>query len=498
MAVSLPQSAASYGFEGLSKCLPLVFAGALAGLVIIRYVLSHAKRRKAFADNGCAAPPQFVGRDPIFGLDFVLENVRTFRQHTYLDTLVKRYKSLGNTYGVRVFHRRGILTCEPENVKAILSTQFKDYSLGNRTPIMGPLLGRGIFVSDGEQWSHSRAMLRPNFVKNQLADLTMLEAHLRQLLALIPRDGAPIDLQELFLRFTIDSATEFLFGHSTHTLTQGTARDQQFGEAFKVALDDMALQFRLGPWRSLRRADPAALAAYRTCRAYVDNFVDDAMVIRKHGSDGMVGADDRSFFLKELAKATEDKEKIRDELLNILIAGRDTTASLLSSAFHVLSRRPDVWKKIRDEVSLLEGKIPVYEELRNMKYIKMAIRDTVLPRGGGPNGDMPIFIPKGCTIIYTVYAMHRRTDLFGPDAAEFRPERWESQRFSWEYLPFNGGPRICLGQQYALTEALYVIIRFAQEFETIKTTDPSPWIESLTLTVASANGVEASLNRANA
>ncbi|RHZ63239.1 cytochrome P450 [Aspergillus thermomutatus] len=480
---------------------------------ILRY---RGTRRHIVAKHGCQPPPRYPSKDPIFGLDFVLKNVRTFRNHVYLQELLNRYRDLGTTYSVRVFYRRGIITCDPENIKTILSTRFKDYSLGNRTAIMGPLLGKGIFVNDGEEWSHSRSLLRPNFVRDQVADLGMLEDHLKNLLPLVPRDGTTVDLQELFLRFTIDSATEFLFGHSLHTLTQGTERDRRFGEAFAYALDDMALQFRLGPWRALRRANPQAPRAYETCRAYVDGFVDEAIAYRdnKRGEDA--GNQQRYYFLRELAKATDDRDKIRDELLNILIAGRDTTASLLSSLFHVLARRPDVWQKVRQEVTQqLQGRIPSYDELRNSvpyarhcisetlrlyppvpNNTRLAVRDTVLPRGGGPRGDAPVFVPKGCTLIYTVYAMHRRVDLFGADADEFRPERWETQRYSWEYLPFNGGPRICLGQQYAMTEALYVLIRFAQEFTTIEARDPTPWTELLTLTVLSAKGVQVALQRA--
>lgn len=63
--------------------------------------------------------------------------------------------------------------------------------------------------------------------------------------------------------------------------------------------------------------------------------------------------------------------------------------------------------------------------------MRLAIKDTVLPRGGGKDGDEPIFVPKGCAVNYTVFAMHRRTDLFGVDAAQFRPERWEGQTYGW-------------------------------------------------------------------
>jgi cytochrome P450 len=89
--------------------------------------------------------------------------------------------------------------------------------------------------------------------------------------------------------------------------------------------------------------------------------------------------------------------------------------------------------------------------------------------------------------------MHRRKDIYGPDAAEFRPERWapdEGLRPGWGYLPFNGGPRICVGQQFALTEASYTIVRLLQEFGEIEDRDGSEWVEQLTLTMASANGVK--------
>ena len=73
--------------------------------------------------------------------------------------------------------------------------------------------------------------------------------------------------------------------------------------------------------------------------------------------------------------------------------------------------------------------------------------DTVLPLGGGPDGQSPLFVKKGTCIFYNVYSMHRRPDIYGADSESFRPERWEGLRPGWGYLPFNGGPRICLGRE---------------------------------------------------
>jgi hypothetical protein len=107
--------------------------------------------------------------------------------------------------------------------------------------------------------------------------------------------------------------------------------------------------------------------------------------------------------------------------------------------------------------------------------------------------------------------MHRRKDLFGADADEFRPERWQYLRPGWNYLPFNGGPRTCLGrestltcevvlnannsvtEQFAITESSYVIVRLLQEFKNIEPRDPEPFTELLGLTLASKNGCLVSL-----
>lgn len=123
----------------------------------------------------------------------------------------------------------------------------------------------------------------------------------------------------------------------------------------------------------------------------------------------------------------------------------------------------------------------------------MATKDTYLPVGGGPDGKDPIHIRKGQEVMYSVYAMQRRQDIFGADADEYRPERWETLKPGWAYIPFNGGPRICIGQQFALTEAGYSIVRIMQEFESIESRDNRPFKEALSLTLASFHGAQVGL-----
>lgn len=125
----------------------------------------------------------------------------------------------------------------------------------------------------------------------------------------------------------------------------------------------------------------------------------------------------------------------------------------------------------------------------------MANKDTFLPVGGGPDGKSPLFVAKNNVVTYSTFVMHRRAEFFGPDSEIFRPERWETLKpAGWEYLPFNGGPRICPGQKFALTEAGYTVARLVKEFQGLEDlTGGEEWREQLTLSLTLNNGVNVRL-----
>lgn len=279
-----------------------------------------------------------------------------------------------------------IATCEPLNVKTVLSLKFKDYGFANRQASLYPLLGHGIFNADGERWANSRQLLRPNFARDQVADLEAFERHFKLMLKHIPRDGSTVDLQDLFFRLTLDTATEFLFNHSSNSLRVFGEEDEDnediiFGKAFNFAQDDAAVRLRLGFIDRFRK-NKKGKEAIRICHAYIDKFVDDAMRFRKEmDEERKAGSsnEERYYFIQALAKQTTDKKRIRDELINILLAGRDTTASLLSNLFFDLAKRPDIYAKLRDEIAPLNGQAPTYEQLRNFKYVKYCLNECKSP-----------------------------------------------------------------------------------------------------------------------
>lgn len=109
---------------------------------------------------------------------------------------------------------------------------------------------------------------------------------------------------------------------------------------------------------------------------------------------------------------------------------------------------------------------------------RVALNDSVLPTGGGRDGKSPILVRKGEYISFNIYCLHQDKDVWGADADEFRPERWEGLKPLWTFIPFGGGPRTCPAQQLVGMEAAYVIARLAQEFSSIESRDEYPWTEA--------------------
>lgn len=130
----------------------------------------------------------------------------------------------------------------------------------------------------------------------------------------------------------------------------------------------------------------------------------------------------------------------------------------------------------------------------NIRYAK---RHTSLPHGGGADGSLPIFIARGAIVHYSAWTMHRSAQIYGADADAFRPERWLADsdeekplRPGWGFLAFSGGPRICIGQQKALAEAAYVVVRMVQSFGGVEKRDERGWREHMGLVLSSFYGVK--------
>lgn len=459
---------------------PFVYLPLILCLSIF-YLLPSLRRRRQLARlaaaNNCLEPtsvstPAIVQR---------FHRLRAVREHQQIYAHTQRFA----LYKKHTLRRSPhfFITAAPENIKTVLSTSFSSFSLGElRYPSFAPLLGKGVFTLDGPEWKHSRELLRPQFKRSEISE-ELLSAGLRDNTARwleVVREAEGQDIMPACYKLFMDNATEFLFGKSTRSLYGNEA--DKFEEDFRVAQELLIWRVGMGKLRELMTSR-SAHAVFERCRRWVEVFVDSELARREK-----VGEKDqkegRYVFLRVLAAETQNRDILRDQMLNILLAGRDTTASFLGWTMYCLSRHPHVYQKLRDALKdAFPNGSPTFEELKDIKYLqwtlsevlrlfppvaansRTATEDTILPQGGGEDETHPILVKKGDRVQYVVFAMHRRTDLWGEDAGDFRPERWEGKTHGWEYLPFNGGPRICLGMQYAQSEIGYVVVKVVERYK---------------------------------
>lgn len=438
-----------------------------------------------------------------WGLDMPFKACWYFLNNRAMDAWLDEFKkngaleNLNYTMELRILTDiRVIMTADPENIKAILTQQFSDYGKGEQFHLeWKDFLGDSIFTTDGPKWSASRALIRPMFQRERVADLDIIEQHVQELFTLIGSgDGKCVDMRNLFFRFALDASTHFLFGQSAGSLIN---EQTEFALAFDTVQHKQALSGRAGP---LRHFMPMG-DFYRGLKAmdqYVEPWITAALSLDE--SELQSKLEKKDTFLHALARRTKDRKVIRDQLISLLLAGRDTTSTTLSWLILELARNPAVLQKLRAEIANVVGsggQLPSYDNIKNMKYltwiinetlrlypvvpfnVRDSLTDTTLPRGGGPDGTEPIGIPKGTPIGYSTLIMQRRRDLYPPiselfpyDPMEWVPERWATWQprlfGGWTYIPFNGGPRICIGQQCKL--------------------HPSPPCRALTLIPHSRNG----------
>jgi len=250
---------------------------------------------------------------------------------------------------------------------------------------MHQLVGtKGIFAQDGADWKSSRGLLRPNFDKAQVADLDRLELFFDQMRRKLEADVGEdrcVEIQDLYKKLTMDSASDFLVGSPVGALVDGGDdgfAPQSFSDAFDVAQATIATRWVLSNLYWIYNPKPFK-AACAAARSMIRGYVATSLRVRaeKKKEEGQK----RYVFLDALAESTQEPQVLQDQVLSVLLAGRDTTSMLLSWATLCLARHPDVLRKLRAAIETTVGlgafaKIPTQEELRNITYLKWVLNES--------------------------------------------------------------------------------------------------------------------------
>ena len=252
--------------------------------------------------------------------------------------------------------------------------------------------------------------------------------------------------------------------------------------------------------------------------AKVHGFIDGCIAryfrsTEKDPSDGRK----RYVLIEGMAKEIKDPVQLRFQLLNIFFPARETAAIATSNVLFLLARNPQVWAELRKQALALGDQPITYELLKSQslqlfRYTfyeglrlhspsnqsrRIAVCDTVLPRGGGPDGSSPAFVSQGTMVYLNNFPTMRDPDIWGEDVEAFRPTRFEGKLLGWEFTPFLGGPRICPANQQVISQSIYLLVRLVREFESIENRDEClEFVEGIRMLFESRNGCKIALHPA--
>ncbi|HEY3498320.1 MAG TPA: cytochrome P450, partial [Polyangiaceae bacterium] len=383
-----------------------------------------------------------------------------------LDAFLEAKQKYGDLVEWKQLGRHYFLVSDPGLIEAILQTRsglIKDYF----TRGLGALLGRGLLNAEGDEWRKNRKLIAPTFQPRELAMFAETMVACADTLLARFDDGEVRDLHSDALHLTLDVVVRTLFGSAF-------SRFDDVERALEVASHEYRQLWQT--WRILM-PDWVPLAArghIRGARRVLDEILLE--LIRKKRD---VPGDDLLSHLialqDEEGKGLSD-EQLRDEAMTLFLAGHETTALSVTYTFHLLATNPSSYAKLVEEIDrVLAGRAPTHDDVARLAYTTAVVREGLrlyppvwtMGRDAAP-ADLEIAglrIPAGAQPFMSQWVVHHDERWF-PDPWSFRPERWlgsecaDLPRFA--YFPFGGGPRICVGQHFALLELILVLARITQ------------------------------------
>lgn len=361
---------------------------------------------------------------------------------------------------------------DPELVKHVLMHD-REFVKTPALRFLKLVLGNGLLLSEGEFHRRQRRLMQPAFHPKRIRTYADLMVRLALGTCERWRDEQEVDIHAEMMQLTMAVASETLFGSSVESETRRVkgALDEILPSIDRIAQPTGAIRMLLPL--------PSNFRLHRS-RKVLNEVIYELI---EEGRRSPAGRDD----LLSMLLAAQDEEgdgvrmtdrQVRDEVMTLFLAGHETTAVALSWTWYLLARNPGASAALLDELdAVLGGRVPTAEDIPKLAYARMVLAESLrlyppaylmdrLTTAAWDVGDY--VIPPKKYVFLSPYTMHRNPEYF-PEPERFLPERWTPDRIAerpkFSYFPFGGGPRICIGEQFAWTEMILVLATVAQRWE---------------------------------
>jgi cytochrome P450 len=385
----------------------------------------------------------------------------------------KYRKQYGNVFSFRFGVKRTIVVADPELLKHVLKDNNDNYHKSHiQTERFVEFQGVGLTNSHGDYWHRQRRLLSMGFTRSRLTEILPIQLKvLEDFMKGFESDVAkgPVDIHRQMVMFTLLSVGKSLFGSQMKK-----AELEQFADAIaevQAYLVKKVVQPYLFPWFALTGQDKK----HHKIRTEGEQIVIDYIEERRKSQDK--GFDILQLILDTPYKDTGelmDDETVKVEILQLLVAGNETSTTAATWTFYQLSKYPEHVRKIRAEIEEVFGDGEVsYAKLHDLKYLINVLDESM--RNYPPfwmidrvaladdefNG---VKIPAGTTVVPYIYGVHHNETVW-PNPEVFDPCRFEQKQHPFAFIPFGGGPRVCIGQNMALMQILLVLATIIRKFD---------------------------------
>jgi cytochrome P450 len=412
---------------------------------------------------------------------------RTRDPAQYYRTLVDRF---GNVVFMRVGTKTFCLVNDASHVEHVLKDNHRNYTKGPGYDRVRPFLGDGLLTSEGEAWRRQRKLVQPSFHHDAIArfaeTVTRLGSSMLDGWEPAARAGRSLDIAAEMAELTLGIVGQTLLGSDTGARAAEVAAAvaeiqrpaDEPGQSWLRVLDVLMPIRRHVSATVARHLPTEANRRFRSAVQTLDEIVNRLIAERRRGHGA---AKD---LLGLLMQARDDESvhgmsdaQLRDEVMTMLLAGHETTAAALTWAFHLLDGHEEVESRLRGELGeVLAGRPPAFADLGRLPYLDCVLSEVLrlyppvwrLSRHAlGEDTVGGYAIPAGCVVLLSPWLTHRHP-AYWPDPERFDPDRFaaaaSSGRPRFAYFPFGGGPRICIGNSFALMEARLILALVLQRY----------------------------------